>query len=307
MFPTLKSATNLPDKYKTNDGASLRRFSRPMETDMTKTKTAIGLALIGAFILGALIVAYSSGQEEPALSTAPKERLNTSFSELQEDEIGEIVRAYLLENPEVIIEAVNKYSERERVAAEAKARENAVASLGALLNADNGYVAGKNPEQASVAVIEMFDYHCGFCKRATGLVKDMTEKDADVKVIFRELPILREESNYAAEASLAAREQGKFLDLHFALMDAKGVLTKDRIHEIAKKQGINVAKLEQAAKKKNVEQAIIESHDIADAIGVNGTPAFIVAAVDGSYVDVISGYYPDQLLEKIEEAKASIK
>lgn len=274
---------------------------------MTKTKTAIGLALIGAFILGALFVAYPSAQEEPALSTAPKERVSTSFSELEEDEIGEIVRAYLLENPEVIIEAVNKYSERERIAAETKARENAVASLGALLNADYGYVTGKNPEQASVAVIEMFDYHCGFCKRATGVVQDIAENDADVKVIFRELPILREESNYAAEASLAAREQGKFLDLHFAMMDAKGVLTKDRIHDIAKKQGISVAKLEQAAKQPKVEQAIIESHDIADAIGVNGTPAFIVAAVDGSYVDVISGYYPDKLLEKIEEAKASAK
>lgn len=277
---------------------------------MINTKFAIGAALIGAFLLGAVIVAYPSAQEQPAqnqsaMSSAPKDRVSTSFSELEEEEIGEIVRAYLLENPEVIIEAVNEYSARERQAAAVRAREGVAANLTALLSEENGFVTGKKPETARVAVIEMFDYHCGYCKRATGLVREIADNDEDVKVIFRELPLLREESEYAAEVSLAAREQGKFLDLHFAMMDAKGVLTKERIHDIAKKEGIDVAKLEKDAKKPGIARAIVEGHEIAEQAGVSGTPAFIVAAVDGSYVEVVSGFYPDELLAKIEEAKAS--
>ena len=277
---------------------------------MINHKLAIGAALVGAFILGAIIVAYPSAQEEqaqsqPAMSSAPKERVSTSFSDLEEEEIGEIVRAYLLENPEVIIEAVNEYSARERQAAALRAREGAAANLSALLSEENGFVTGKKPDTARVAVIEMFDYHCGYCKRATSLVREIADSDDDVKVIFRELPILREESEYAAEISLAAREQGKFLDMHFAMMDAKGVLTKERIHDIAEKEGVNVAKLERDAQKPGVARAIIEGHEIAEQAGVNGTPAFIIAAVDGSYIDVVSGYYPDELRAKIEEAKAS--
>jgi len=318
---------------------------------MINHKIAIGAALIGAFILGAAIVAYPSAQEQPAqsqpaMSSAPKERVSTSFSELEEEEIGDIVRAYLLENPEVIIEAVNEYSARERQAAAVRAREGAAAlapstaenyvtlaktdppttfawlvvyelwarlraregaaaNLSALLSEENGFVTGKKPDTARIAVIEMFDYHCGYCKRATSLVREIAKNDDDVKVIFRELPILREESEYAAEVSLAAREQGKFLEMHFAMMDAKGVLTKERIHDIAKKEGVDVEKLEQDAQKPGVARAIIEGHDIAEQAGVNGTPAFIIAAVDGSYIDVVSGYYPDELLTKIEEAKAS--
>lgn len=275
--------------------------------DMTRTKIAIGGALLGAFILGASFMAYSSAQEEPAQSTAPKQQVSTSFTGLEEEEIGAIIREYLMENPEVIIEAVNAYSERERLAEAARTRENALANVDALLNPEFGFVAGKNPAKAKVAVIEMFDYHCGFCKRATPLIKEITEKDADVKMIFRELPILREESDYAAEVSLAARDQGKFLDLHFAMMDAKGVLTKERIHEIAEKNGIDVAKLDRVARLPKVENAIINTRIIADEIGINGTPAFIVAAIDGSYVEVVTGFRPDELLEKIDAAKAASK
>ena len=176
---------------------------------MINTKTAIGAALVGAFALGAIAVAFSSAQERPVTSQASEPPVSTSFSELEEEEIGNLIRAYLMENPEVIIEAVNAYSQREQRASETRANDGAKVNLAALLNPENGFVAGKNPSKAKVAVIEMYDYHCGFCKRATGIIKEIADKDADVKVVFRELPILKEESNYAAEASLAAREQDR--------------------------------------------------------------------------------------------------
>jgi len=266
------------------------------------SKIGIGAALIGAFMLGVTVVAYSSAQSETVQSKAPSS-VETSFSDLEEEEIRELVRDYLLTNPEIIIEAVNVYSARERLRAASVAKESAAENLAALLDPNHGFVTGKNPKNAKVAVVELFDYHCGFCKRAAPLMKEIAERDGDVKVVFRELPILREESDYAAEMSLAAREQGKFLDLHFAMMGAKGVLTKERVHGLAEDAGINVNKLKKAREKAVVAEAITETHDIAAKMGVDGTPAFIVAAVDGSYVDIVTGFRPQELIQKIEEAK----
>ncbi len=270
------------------------------------TKLGIGAALIGAFALGVSVIAFSSAKEEPAQSKAPS-RVSTSFSDLQEDEIRELVRDYLLANPEVIIEAVNVYSARQRQQSAALAKEGAAANLSALLDPTHGFTAGKNPKKATVALIELYDYHCTFCKRAAPLIKEITAQDAAVKIVFRELPILREESNYAAEISLAARDQNKFLPLHFAMMDAKGTLTKERVHSLAKEQGIDVNKLKNSRTKAEVANAIIETHQIAADMGIDGTPAFIIAALDGSYVDVVSGFRPEELIEKIEAAKQAAK
>lgn len=270
-------------------------------------KIAIGAALAGAFALGALIIAYSSGQEQPAQSKAPSKQVSTSFSDLEEEEIRRIVYDYLMEHPEVIIEAVNAYSERERALAEARARDVAAARLSELLNPEHGFIAGKNPGKAKVAVIELYDYHCSFCKRAAPMVKDLTASDSNIKVVFRELPILREESDYAAEMSLAAREQGKFLDFHFAMMDASGVLTKDRVQSFADQTGLNVSQLDKARKKKTIPEAIMKTHEIAADMGVEGTPTFIIATIDGSYVDIVEGFRPEELQEKIAAAKRAAK
>ncbi len=270
---------------------------------MNKTKAAIGAALIGAFVLGVTVVGFSSAQQAQTQSKAPRENLSTSFSELEEEEIGDIVRAYLMENPEVIIEAVNEYSARQRMAADERARQLAAENLDRLLDPRTSFVGGKNPSKAKVAVIEMYDYHCGFCKRAAGMVNEMAKSDASIQVVLRELPILRDESDYAAEMSLAARDQGKFLEFHLAMMDASGVLTKERVQDIARSEGLNVAKMETAIKSGEIGFAISTNHDIAAQLGTDGTPTFIVASLNGEYVDVVTGFRPEELQEKIAAAK----
>lgn len=273
---------------------------------MVNSKIAIGAALTGAFILGAAVVAYSNAQPaqpEEAQSRPLKEKVTTSFSKHEEEEIGELIRAYLMENPEVILEAVKEYSERQRQASDQLMREGAIKNIEALLDPKTAYVAGKNPSKAKVAVIELYDYHCTYCKSAAGLVKEITQTDEEVVFVFRELPILREESDFAAEMSLAARDQGKFLDLHFAMMGANGVLTKERIEEIARKQGLDVGKMEASIKKSGIPDAIEGNHKIAYEMGVEGTPAFIIASTNGDYVEVINGYGPEAILAKIAEAK----
>lgn len=281
---------------------------------MLQNKTAMGAALAGALVLGALVVSYSNaqsggGENQPDanvnMSVAPKQNPKTSFSDLQEGEIGEIVRAYLMDNPEVIIEAVNAYSLKQRMAEVERAKTEAAANLPMLLDASTSFVAGKNPAKAKIAVIELYDYHCGYCKRAAGLVKDMVKKDADVKVVFRELPILKEESGYAAEMALAARDQGKFLDMHFDMLESSGVLTKDRVDAIARKHGLDVAKMNAEIDSGAIPNMIETNHRLAAQMGIDGTPAFIIASTDGAYIDVVTGFNPDAIADKIKQAKAS--
>jgi protein-disulfide isomerase len=271
---------------------------------MLNAKLAIGAALAGAFALGALAVGFSAaqpkGDAEETMSHAPKQKVTTSFSELQEEEIGELVRSYLMDNPEVIIDAVNKYSSEQQIA-------EVQQLLPLLLDPETAYVGGKNPDKAKIAVIELYDYHCGYCKRAAGLVKNLVKNDADVRIVLRELPILREESGYAAEMALAARDQGKFLDLHFDMLDASGVLTKERVDDMARKHGLDVAKMNAAIDSGAIADIIDGNHRLASQMRIDGTPAFIIASLDGSYLEMVNGFNEDAVKARIAEAKAAAR
>lgn len=272
---------------------------------MLNARTSVIIALGGAFLLGALAVAYSSarGDSQTNASHPAKTSVDTSFSDAQEEDIGKIVRAYLLENPEVILEAVETYRVRQMAQAEEFTRNAAAENIARLTDPETAYVAGKAPDKAKVAVIEMYDYHCTYCKQSAGVILEMLRQDPEVKVIFRELPILREESEYAAEMSLAARDQGKFVDFHFAMLEAQGVLTKDRVEQIAKKQGLDVDKMKADVASGRMARIVDDNHALAQMMAVDGTPAFIIAAIDGSYVGTLVGYSEQRLREEIKAAK----
>ncbi len=289
----------------------------------SKTKWGIGAALFGAFTLGGIsMVTFSTAQPSSAngageaapdagervsvpVRVSDRAPVETSFSDRQEDEIRALVREYLMTNPEVIIESVNEFSRLQHVRSQQRAVDGARENLSRLLDPEHGFVAVDNPEKAKVAVIELFDYHCGYCKRAAPLMKSLMKNEKDVKVVYREYPIFGEKSELAAEMSLAAREQGKFLDLHFAMMEASGDLTKDRIRTIAKKNGVDFSRLEKGREDPNVRESIVETLNIVREMGVDGTPAFVVASLDGEYVNVVQGFDTRELIESIEDARAA--
>lgn len=265
-----------------------------------QVRILIGAALVGAAVLGAVVAGFSSAQPESAATT-------DSFDAAEEGAIREIVRNYLLDNPEILIESLNAYAAKERAQSETRFKDGARENLDALIAGEAGFVTGANPAAATVAVIEFFDYHCSYCKRAAGLVQDLTKTDPSVKVVFRELPILRPESDYAAQVALASRAQGKYADLHFAMMGATGVLTKERIKEIAENEGVDFGAIEEALRDPAINQAIDETHRIASEMAIDGTPAFIVASLDGDFVDVFPGYDPEKLTALIAKAKKAAK
>jgi protein-disulfide isomerase len=251
-----------------------------------KQRVIVVAALAGAAFFGAVVANLVAAQQSRP----------TTPSNIDRAAIEQIVRDTIREDPAIIVEALNLYSENH-------VKDTARKYLPELLSNESGYVAGKNVAGAKVAVIEFFDYHCGFCKRSASFVQDLIKNDASVKVAFREYPILREESEIASRYALAARQQGKYTDLHFALLKENGVITEARIKEVAKAIGLNVKQLEADAKNPAFDSIFDEDRRAGQEMGIDGTPTFIVASLDGEFIELIPGFRPDDVKAAIAEAK----
>lgn len=251
-----------------------------------KQRALIIASIAGAAFLGAIASTLVAAQQSRPPSSANLDRAA----------IEQIVRDTIRDDPSIIIDALNDYSENH-------AKDTIRGYLPELLSEESGFIGGKNVSAAKVAVIEFFDYHCGFCKRSSGLVQDLIKNDPGVKVAFREFPILREESEIASRYALAARAQGKYLDLHFAMLNESGVITEKRIHEIAHKLGLDVKKLEADQKNPDFTAYIDGDRKAARDMQIDGTPTFIIASSDGEFIEVIPGFRPDDVKAAIAEAK----
>lgn len=157
-----------------------------------------------------------------------------------------------------------------------------------------------NPD-APITIVEFYDYRCGYCKAAMDWVLATADAHDDVRVVFREYPILSEASLNAAQASVAASEQGKFLAFHKNLMSSRGKLSDKEIDDLARKSGIDVAKMRKRMKDPRVTRALRENMLLGDQANVSGTPAFFI---NGQF---LSGYDPGILTAAVEKARGELK
>jgi protein-disulfide isomerase len=196
-----------------------------------------------------------------------------AFSKAQRTEIEKIVRAYLVANPEVMVE-VSRELERKQQEAQAEAhRKIIVENADKLYRSNLDYVLGN--ADGDVGVIEFFDYNCGWCKRALDQVQQLVDKDKSVRVVMKEMPIFGEDSTFAAKAAMASKAQGKYWDFHVALMKERRV-TQANTLEIAERVGIDVEKLKNDMEDPKIDAALRETSQIAEALQIQGTPGFIV-------------------------------
>ena len=215
------------------------------------------------------------------------------------DDIGDQIREYIMDNPSIIMEALNKHQANERRSAE-EAAQKAVSDNYNALTAKNLPSAGV--EDADVTIVEFFDYNCGYCKRAVPDINALLEKDKNVRVVFHELPILGPSSMMAAKWALAAHLQGKYFDFHVALMDHRGGKDEAILEKLAKDVGLDVKTMKKDVGSKKVEDLLAETRRLADALGVTGTPAFIVDT------NIFRGYLgPDGLQREVNKARAEAK
>ncbi len=189
-------------------------------------------------------------------------------------EIEEIIRDYLRSHPEVIREALQEAQRRDQEAQRRRTTEAIRAHL-AELTQDTGSPVGGNPE-GRVTIVEFFDYQCGYCKREAGELKALLQADPDIRLVYKDLPILGPASVFAARAALAAQKQGKHESLHAALMAVDHPLTDQEVLRIAAQTGVDTAKLETDMADPSVSQALERNFGLQRALNIQGTPALVV-------------------------------
>ena len=228
----------------------------------------------------------------------PDTSVGQTMSTSETQAIEKTIREYILKNPELIIEAIELFQEKQRLAEEeSKARALSVRT-------DQIYSDPATPTTgdatASVTIVEFFDYQCSFCRAVSRSLMDLIDGKEDVRFVWKEFPILGEDSVFASRAALAAHNQGKYLDFHRTLMITRSRLSQDWVMTLAEGIGLDIERLKKDMGSTEVTQQIGANLDLARQLGIRGTPAFII---DGKL-------YPgalelDRLRELIEEARSS--
>ncbi|MFK7839869.1 MAG: DsbA family protein [Bdellovibrionales bacterium] len=243
--------------------------------------TAI-VAGIGAFTFGHF---QSSHAQEAAFSDAQKEALDG------------IMKDYIMNNTQVIFDSIDAYRAEEEKMKEEKAASAIKDNISKLQSEDSPSIG---PADADVTIVEFFDYNCGYCKRALPDVLAISQKDKNVRFVFKEMPILGPSSTAAAQWALAAQKQGKYFEYHSALMEFRGPKEEKQLSQIAKDLDLDLDQMKKDASSSDVQNMIDRDVELARTIGINGTPAFIVGET------LYPGYIgEDGMVQAIEEARAN--
>jgi protein-disulfide isomerase len=196
-----------------------------------------------------------------------------SFSPEQREQIEKIVRDYLLEHPEIMIEVMSKLEQRQEAEAAAKRQQALIRNKAALFSSADDFVVNAD---GNVPMVEFFDYQCGYCKRVMNSVMKVSTDHTDVRVAFKEYPILGPVSVFASKASIASRRQGKYLEFHTAVMGHSGRLSEKIILKKAAEVGLDVEQLKTDMADKEVQAVIDRNLALGRTMEIRGTPTLII-------------------------------
>ncbi len=194
-------------------------------------------------------------------------------TEAETQKIEAVVRAYLLKNPAIIREAIVLLQRQDAEQAALKVKATMAAARAELEHSPTSPVVG-NPA-AKATVVEFFDFRCGYCKRVAPAVEELLKTDPDVRVVYKQLPILGPESMLAAQAALAAHLQGKYKAFHDGLF-ALEVVNEESIMALAKSQGLDLVRLRADMSGPAVNAEIEANVKLSTPLGITGTPGFVI-------------------------------
>lgn len=182
----------------------------------------------------------------------------------EEARVRALVRETLLQNPEIIEEAF------------AELQEKRLRALRSKIETDRRHYA-IGPANAPITVVEFFDYRCGYCKQAADWLFDLSRR-RDVRIIFKEYPVLGEDSVEAARAAVATMRQGgdRYLKLHRAMMNHRGPLDAAAIDRLARESGVDVRRMRTDMRAPEIQTLLEDNHETAAQANVQGTPAFMI-------------------------------
>jgi protein-disulfide isomerase len=206
-----------------------------------------------------------------------------AFNTQEQSEIRAIVRDYLVRNPSVLREALNSLESRtqaeRRVRIETDPRDFTV-----------------GPHDAPITIVEFFDYRCPYCHASVAWVSDILRTRRDVRIVFKELPVLGPQSLEASRAAVASIPQGRYWEFHHALMNYRGDLSSDRIDAIARETGIDVGRMRAHMSDATVTSLLQDNQGLAVDLGINGTPGFMING------ELVSGFRREQLEDLMSKA-----
>jgi protein-disulfide isomerase len=223
------------------------------------------------------------------------------FTGEQRSEIERIIKDYLLSHPELLQDVMSELEKRQAAAEAEKHRATVKENSDVIFSSPRQVTLG-NP-QGDVTVVEFFDYNCGYCKRAMSDMLELMKGDAKLKFVLKEFPVLGESSVQAAQVAAAVRMQDKtggkkYLEFHQKLLAGRGPADKARALAVAKEIGLDVARIEKDMGSDEVKATLEESFKLAEALGLNGTPSYVVGG------DVVVGAVGlNTLKEKVNAAR----
>ena len=217
---------------------------------------------------------------------------------MDQQRVERIMRDYLTNNPEILVEMTNELDKRQ--AAEQSVQEQKAISKNAdaIFRSPVSHVAG-NPN-GDVSVVEFFDYNCPYCRRSLSDVLKLINQDGKVRLVLKELPILSDDSVAAAKLALAANKQGKYFEMYQKLLSEPGKADKDTALRTAKELGLDIDQLQKDAEDPDIKKALDEAKDLAQKLHLKGTPQFLIGdrVIAGAPEDLF-----DQLKAKVAEVR----
>lgn len=212
------------------------------------------------------------------------------LTEMTEDDravFRDEVRAYMLENPEIIVEAMEVLKSREAEAVAQNDVQLVQNNATALFSTATDWVGGNT--DGDITIVEFFDYQCSYCRKAHAEVAELVTSDGNIRVILKEYPILGESSDLAARFAVAVRQMAgdeSYKTAHDALMTLRGEISATTLNRLATDLGLDPVALETKMQSDDVSGVIAANRALGDAMQINGTPTFIVDQT------MLRGYVP---------------
>jgi protein-disulfide isomerase len=224
-----------------------------------------------SFLAAGSVLAIVSAAIQPAQAQAP------AFTDQQRNAIRDIVKDFILKNPDVVQDALMELDRRQKES-ERQARLQIIQDKASPLYTAAHDVSFGNPK-GDITLVEFFDYNCGFCKRALGDLQRLVNEDKNVRIVVKDFPVLGQGSVEAASVALAAKQQlspDKIWQFHQKLLSARGQVGRQQALDAAREAGADMARLQRDMDSPNVRGAVEQNIQIADSLGVTGTPSYVL-------------------------------
>ncbi|TIO79577.1 MAG: DsbA family protein [Mesorhizobium sp.] len=193
--------------------------------------------------------------------------------EMSQDQLDQRIHDYILAHPEVLVQALQSLDERQRQTEAAEARKVLKARAADIFHDKQSPVGGN--AQGNVTLVEFFDYNCPYCRMMAPIMEQAVADDPQLRIVYKEFPILGPDSVFAAKAALAADKQGKYAAFHKALYAAKTRVTEAVVLKTAAEAGLDVERMKADMRQPDIQASIDRNTELAQALRITGTPGFV--------------------------------